>query len=636
MYWEYKTRGETNKMTTPESETTAKPVSVKKQARTKSESFDNKETKSPRERKPRQTQQQRQEAKLEKQEEKQTKQEAKELAKEEKKANKKLTAAELKKIFIGGFNLLDKHKEYIDSLNVFPVPDGDTGINMTLTMKSVIKELDITNTNEIGQLADAISKGALKGARGNSGVIMSQILKGMMSEINQARTALDVFDTKAFAKAIESGAKVAYQAVTVPKEGTMLTVIRVMGEEAKKIAKRHDDFLDFLDRVIRSGEDILAQTPEMLPQLKKAGVVDAGGRGLLVMFSGFLSALKGEGLETEIVFTTDTVAAGSGDESGDGEADFSDLAEIEFAYCTEFNITNMQKSTTLAAIDNLREKLMKLGDSVVCVGDLAMAKAHVHTNTPGDALSAALQLGEIINIKIENMLQQNRDLRAARKIPDKEQGIVSVAAGEGIISIFKDLGVDYVIKGGQTMNPSAEDIAKAADRVHAKTVFVFPNNKNVILAAKHAQHLVDKNLVVIPSKSINEGIAACIAFNAEASSEENTEIFLSAIESVKSGSVTYAVRNTKMNRFEIKEGEILGLDNKTIVAKGKTPSEVTQKLIEKMITPETVNITLFFGEDVREKDAYALQDKLAAKYPNCEINTVNGGQPVYYYLISLE
>lgn len=544
---------------------------------------------------------------------------------------KSIIGSNLRKMLMGAYALLDKNKAHVDSLNVFPVPDGDTGTNMSLTLKSVIMELDGCKSNEIPGVCGAIAKGALKGARGNSGVITSQIFKGMMAELSLLKSG-QALTTRVFAKSMAEGSKVAYSAVTVPREGTMLTVIRHMGEEAKKLAGKHHDFEPFLEEVIKAGEEILAQTPEMLPVLKKAGVVDAGGRGLIVIFTGFLQALRGDVDTPDLVFEHD----GAISEFSDGEADIEDLSDIEFAYCTEFMITNMNRSTTLASIDTLSEKLQAMGDSVMCVGDLALVKVHVHTNTPGQALSDALRLGEIINIKIDNMLQQNRELRAGRKRPEKEQGIVAVAAGEGLITIFKDLGVDYVIKGGQTMNPSADDIAKAAERVNAKTVFVFPNNKNIVLAARHAQGLVDKNLVVIPTASVNEGITACISFNPDGTVEENTDAFLAAIPTVCSGAVTYAVRNTKVGNFDIKAGEILGLDNKNIIAKGKSVPEATMKVVEKLITDTHVSITLFFGADVKEKDAFALQDKVQTKYPNCEVSAINGGQPVYYYLVSLE
>jgi len=546
---------------------------------------------------------------------------------------KNLSGTSVRKIFVGGYGLLDKNKAAVDALNVFPVPDGDTGINMALTLKSVIKELDNVSSNEVTSIGEAIARGALRGARGNSGVILSQILKGMMTEISTTKVHEEV-NTKTFARAMEKGANVAYKAVTVPREGTILTVIRYMAEEAKKISKNNDDFVNFFEKVIQKGEEILAQTPEMLPALKKAGVVDAGGRGLIIMFTGFLAALRGEEA-FDFNFEKDTIS--SDEERAHHFSDPNTLADIEYAYCVEFNIAHVHKSTTTASVDSLANKLMQMGDSVLVTGDIFdKVKVHLHTNTPGEALTAAIALGEIVDLKIDNMLEQLREFRTKLKISEKDQGLVAVAAGEGLINVFKDLGCDYVIKGGQTMNPSADDIAEAVRRVNAKNIFIFPNNKNIILAAKHAQALVEKNIIVIPTKSINEGISACIAFNPETTVEENTELFLAAIECVKSAAVTYAVRSTKLDRFEIKQGEVIGLTDKTILAKGATPNAVAAKLIDKLMDENVVNVTLFFGADVREKDAFALQDKLAAKYPNCEINTVSGGQPVYYYLISLE
>jgi len=555
---------------------------------------------------------------------------------------KTLNGANLRKMFNGGLVALDANKDYVDSLNVFPVPDGDTGINMFLTMKSVLKEVDGTQGNELGIIATAVSRGGLKGARGNSGVILSQILKGMMAELSKptqtvrsrmsgapSRLTTDV-TTKQFAKCIAEGAKTAYAAVTVPKEGTMLTVIRVMGEDAVKIAKAETDFIKFFEKLMIAGEEILQKTPDLLPVLKKAGVVDSGGRGILVIFGGFLAALLGAE-EAKFDFSKDgTLDVGDGDNHG------LDMGDIEFAYCTEFNVTHMHKTTTMASIDALREKLMNMGDSVVCVGDLDMIKIHVHTNTPGEAITAALMLGEMVNLKIDNMLEQNREFLANQNIAQKEQGMVAVAAGDGLVSLFKDMGVDFVIKGGQTMNPSAEDIATAADRINAKNVFVFPNNKNIILAARHAQDLSNKNLIIIPTKSVQEGLAATVAFADEATVEENTANFNESAANVRSGSVTYAVRSTKLDRFSIKEGEILGLDQKGVVATGTSIPDVTTKLLEKMVKSDTANITLFYGEGVTEKSANELTDKLAKKFPNAEISMINGGQPVYFYLASVE
>ena len=570
---------------------------------------------------------------------------------------KSVNGSLLRKMMYGGYAAIEKNREYVDSLNVFPVPDGDTGVNMTLTMKSVLKELEATKSQELDDVANAINKGALKGARGNSGVILSQILKGMMTAIarpvddrmmtkviQKTKTAITgntpvtnprvTINVPAFAKSLSSGSKVAYAAVTVPKEGTILTVIRVMGEEAQKLASAKMTFEDFFEKIMVVGEDILAKTPDMLPVLKKAGVVDSGGRGLLIIFGGFLAALLGKE-EIVINFDKDSSNPGGGISGVDG-ANLDDLDDIEFAYCTQFNIINMNKTTTMASIDRLREKMCEMGDSVACVGDLELVNLHVHTNTPGEAITQALMLGEVSEIKIENMLEQNRELRASRNMEDKDQGIAVVAAGEGVCTVFKDLGVDYVIKGGQTMNPSAEDIAKACDRVYAKTVYIFPNNKNIILAARHAQELSKKNLVVIPTRTINEGISACIAFDPDASIEDNTDAFHEAASAVKSASITYAVRTTKFGNYNIKEGEIMGMDSSNIIAKGQTISETTMKVLEKLVQPSSSSITLFFGEGVKEADSEKLKQKIEEKYPNHDITMVDGGQPVYYYLISIE
>ena len=542
---------------------------------------------------------------------------------------KSINGATFRKMIVAGAGLLEQNKKYVDSLNVFPVPDGDTGTNMYLTMKSAVNEVSKCITNNFDALSDAFAKGALKGARGNSGVITSQIFKGFCSEVGKCTE----LTTKVFAKAMQEGANVAYKAVTKPKEGTILTVIRVMAENAVNVAKKCDDFEVFLKKVLETGEEILKQTPEMLPVLKKAGVVDAGGRGIIVIFTGFYKLIMGE---EDFEFTFD-------DEKkpqtvDDVIADINNLGDIQFGYCTEYMIINMKKKTTEADIDKLREKLMELGDSVICIGDLNLVKVHVHSNEPNKALEYALELGEIYNIKIENMLEQNRELKKKANVLEeiKEVGMVAVAPGDGLSAILKDLSVDETIVGGQTMNPSAEDIAAAADKVPARTVFVFPNNKNIVLAAQQANDLTNKNLVIIPTRSVPEGISAAIAFNPDASVEENTEAMNDAMKGVKSGSVTYAVRDTHVDGFDLAVGEIIGLDDKAILAKGKLVSETTEKLVEKLITEDTMNITLFYGEDIREEEAVALCEKLAQKYPDCEVTSAYGGQPVYYYLVSLE
>ena len=547
---------------------------------------------------------------------------------------KVINGTTLRKMLIGGASLLEENKSYVDSLNVFPVPDGDTGTNMSLTMKSVVAEVNSCPNNNIHELCDAFSKGALRGARGNSGVILSQILKGIASVLKEQTE----INAKHFAKAINVGAEVAYKAVTKPKEGTILTVIRMMAEGATKIAKKNIDVDEFLKQVINVGEETLQKTPEMLPVLKKAGVVDSGGRGLIIIFTGFYKVLiNDESLKINYE-QVDQSAAINDDFGGENPANIQDLGDIQFAYCTEYFIIEMKKKTTEADIDKLREKLMAIGDSVICVGDLSLVKVHVHTNEPNKALGYALELGELTKLKIENMLEQNRALKRMREQAKelKPFGMVAVAAGDGLSAIFKDLNVDSIIEGGQTMNPSADDIAKAVESVGAKDVYVFPNNKNIILASEQAKALTNKTIHVIPTRSVPEGISAAIAFNPELSPMEIEDAMIDAIKNVHSSSVTYAVRNTKVNGFTLKEGDIIGLTDKAIVAKGKTIPEAVEKLVEKQINDSIVTITLFYGNDVTEEDAQKVVEKLQAKHPHCEVTALFGGQPVYYYLISME
>lgn len=548
----------------------------------------------------------------------------------------------LRKMLLAGASLLEENKKYVDSLNVFPVPDGDTGTNMSLTMKSVAQEVNDCPNNNIDSLSEAFAKGALKGARGNSGVILSQILRGMSSSFREE--SLTEINAKQFAKALTLGAETAYKAVTKPKEGTILTVVRMMSECATKLAKKKDISMeDFLKEVVNQGEETLKQTPELLPVLKKAGVVDSGGRGLVIIFTGFYKCLiNDETLKINYEeFDKQANNIASADFGGDNEAivNLEDLGDIQFAYCTEFMIIEMKKKTTEADIDKLREKLMQIGDCVICVGDLSLVKVHVHTNTPNVALGYALELGELTKLKIENMLEQNRALKKKRAAMQelKPYGMVSIVAGDGLSALFKDLGVDYCIEGGQTMNPSADDIAKAIAKVPAKDIFVFPNNKNILLAAEQSKSLVSgKNIHVIPTSSVPEGISAALAFNAEADTESNVSAMIEALKGVKSSSVTYAVRNTEVDGFTLKEGDIIGLTEKEIMAKGENIPETVEKLIDKQIDDEIVNITLFYGKDVKEEDANQLASNLQNKYTNCEVSAVNGGQPVYYYLISME
>ena len=543
-----------------------------------------------------------------------------------------VTGAMFRKMVISGANYLENNKEYVNSLNVFPVPDGDTGTNMSMTMRSCVKEINMITTNNLEDIADAVSKGALKGARGNSGVILSQILKGFSSVLVTEKE----INTKLFAKALKEGAEVAYKAVSKPKEGTILTVIRVMSDEALKIAKKTTEIEDFLKQTIDAGEEVLKMTPEMLPVLKKAGVVDAGGRGLLVVLTGFYKLLTGEEGDLDLNFE-DTSSAAADASMENATVNYNDLADIEFAYCTEFFVININKKTTEADIDKLRETLMSIGDSVICIGDLNLVKVHVHTNQPGVALTNALKLGELNGVKIENMLEQNRALKIKNEPEQlKPIGVVSVCAGEGLSNLFKDLNVDYVIEGGQTMNPSAEDIAKACDKVAAETVFVLPNNKNIVLAAELANDLSKRNIIVIPTHSIPQGITAAINIDPEASVDDNKNNMLAAIQTVKSGSVTYAVRATSIDGFKLKEGDFIGLDEKHIIAKNTDLDAVALTTVEKLVDENSSTITLFYGSDVKEEDASATTEKIAEKYPDLEVTVHQGGQPLYYYLISVE
>ena len=546
---------------------------------------------------------------------------------------KTLNSTDFRKMISSGARMLEINRAKVDALNVFPVPDGDTGTNMSLTLQSAVKEMNACSSNRFQEICDAVSKGALRGARGNSGVISSQILRGICSVL---RECPQTFDTKTFAKALEAGTKVAYSAVSIPKEGTILTVVRLMSESAGKLASKNKDFVEFFKAVIAVGDEALAQTPELLPVLKKAGVVDSGGVGLMTIMRGFLAALTGEEVGGDI--PTEAVDTKKEPEFGDNSDIINlDLGEIQFAYCTEFFIIHLKQMTTLADIDRLKERLMTLGDSVICIGDLELVKVHVHTNTPGIALSYALELGELDRIKIENMLEENRELKAKLEAEKKEMGMLAICAGEGLAEIFKDLTVDRVIEGGQTMNPSASDIADAVQKINASNVFVFPNNSNIILAAEQAKGLVtNRTIHVIPTKSVPQGFAAALAFNPDVSVEENKISMIHAIDGVASGQVTYASRNTTMNGFKLKEGDVIGLDSKKILAKGDDVSETTLQLIKKMKRDEHEMITLYYGEGVTEEECEALAANVSEAFPDCDVDYHYGGQPVYYYMVSLE
>lgn len=541
---------------------------------------------------------------------------------------KQINGAILRRMIVSGVKLLEINRPNIDALNVFPVPDGDTGTNMSLTMQSAIRELDSHSSNSINDVAESITKGALKGARGNSGVILSQILRGFCSAIKQN----EEIDAKIMSKALKQGSDVAYDAVSKPKEGTILTVIRVIGEESAAIAKRVPDLETFFTEILAVGEVILAKTPDMLPVLKKAGVIDAGGRGLLDLLNGMYKGMIGEDVgSANISIEPQPLSENS------GQVDIADLGDIEFQYCTEFFITHLHKKTTHTDIDKLRDLLMEIGDSVIVIGDLEFVKVHVHTNKPGVALSYALKLGELDKLKIDNMLEQNRQLKAAYEAQKKEQGMLSICAGEGLAAIFKDLIVDRIIEGGQTMNPSANDIAEAAKRVNANHVFVLPNNKNILLAAEQAKALVEnKTLHVIPSKNIPQGISAVLSFNPDAAVEENMVNMSLALETIKAGQVTYAVRDSNADGFNLKKGDIIGLNDKSILTSGKNINDVVLSLIEKMKTPANEIITLYYGNEIKQEEAEILVENVTNKYPDVEVDVHYGGQPIYYYIISLE
>lgn len=541
---------------------------------------------------------------------------------------KAINGAMLKSMVLTAAKLLEVNRANIDALNVFPVPDGDTGTNMSLTIQSAVKELVACRTNKVSDIAEAISKGALRGARGNSGVILSQVLRGMCNILKKD----EEIDVKTFVQALKNSAEVAYGAVTKPKEGTMLTVARMVAEHAQSIRGKHKDFETFLPEIISAGNKAVDLTPSLLPVLKKAGVVDAGGKGLMCLYEGMYKALMGESVSEEVVQSEVSDSSDSLME----HAEIMSIGDIEFAYCTEFFIINLKKKTTLADIERLRETLMTIGDCVIVIGDLEFVKVHVHTNQPGKALSEALQLGELDRLKIENMLEQNRALLKKYEAEKKDMGMMAVSAGDGITGIFKDLMVDAVIEGGQSMNPSANDIANAVRRINADNVFVFPNNKNIILAAEQAKSLVEnKKIHVIPTKNIPQGFAAALAFNPELPADENKANMIHALDSVTVGQVTYAVRNTKLYGFDLKIGDVMGLDNKKILAKGNDVTQVTIDLIEKLRSGEEI-ITLYYGQDVKEEDAVALQDALLEKYPDCDVEIHYGGQPIYYYYIALE
>lgn len=548
-----------------------------------------------------------------------------------------ITASVMKRMFIAGGKMLEVNKAQVDALNVFPVPDGDTGTNMSLTMMSAAKEINQLTSTSMAEFADKLSKGALRGARGNSGVILSQILKGFSNVI----AGYEAVDARAFAKGWREGAQLAYSAVSKPKEGTILTVVRAMAEEAIDVAKRTNSIEKLMNAILAKGEETLAQTPDMLEVLKRAGVVDSGGFGLITLFKGLIMGYLDQEVTgaDEYAVTESKPQTTNSDFPDDSElfVDYESLGQLDFGYCTEFFIINIKKRTTVTDIDKLRDYLNEIGNSVICIGDLSMVKVHVHTNNPGKALSKALTLGELDKVKIENMMEQNRQLRAKYEAERKPIGLLAVCSGDGFSAIFKDLLVDQVIEGGQTMNPSAEDIASAARKINAENIIILPNNKNIILSAEQSRTLVQRrNIFVLPTKDLPQGIAAVLNYSPDASLSENLENMTAAFSNIDAGQVTYAVRDTVIDNFVIKKGNIIGLDKGSIVTSGKSVEKVTMSLIDRMMSEDKEVVTLYYGSDVKEEDAEAFAQKVQETHPDIEVILHYGGQPLYYYVLSVE
>ena len=539
--------------------------------------------------------------------------------------------AMLKEMFLTGAALLEKNRAYIDSLNVFPVPDGDTGTNMSMTMQSAVKEIQNCKGTNVGDIAAAASLGALKGARGNSGVILSQILRGFA----RALSGKEEMAPENFAAALTTGTEAAYKAVMKPKEGTMLTVARMMAEAVTKEANEGANLYKLIDVMIDEGERALLLTPELLPVLKEAGVVDSGGKGLVTILRGFKMVIDGEEVDEYVPAPQQNTAEITGNEEG---ADLEALDDIEFGYCTEFFIIHLDESFSEADLDKLREKLMKIGDSVVVAHDSDFIKIHVHSNCPGKILQLALRLGEIDRIKIENMREQNRELLANMKKNEKENALVAVSISDGIDEVYKAIGVNNLISGGQTMNPSIDSITKAIRRANARNVFVLPNNSNIIMAAQQAAAISDRNVIVIPSKTMMQGLSAALAYSDDVDVETNTERMTAAIKQVLSGSVTYAVRDTQFNGEKISQGDIIGLLDNVITKVGTSVDSVAVELLCSMIENkgDDCMATIFYGEGADEDSAQAVADAVNEKYPDAEITVQYGGQPLYYYYFSVE
>ena len=546
----------------------------------------------------------------------------------------KIDGMMLKEMLSSGAALLVQNRESVDALNVFPVPDGDTGSNMSQTITAAIKEMNLKRYTAASDVSDSVARGALKGARGNSGVILSQILRGFARGL----AGHEDIDCATLIRALREGANTAYKAVMKPKEGTILTVIRVIAEDMEKSGGKYDDLKELFKFLLASGDAILKKTPEMLPVLKQAGVVDSGGMGLMVIFRGMYAALTGETIEIENGGVAEGTMPG---EFNDDHGDLS-VEDIEFGYCTEFIVSHPRPDMKDGDVVRLRKRLEKIGDCVLVISDLSVVKVHVHTNEPGKALQYALELGELDAIKIDNMFEEAREREAKRAEAEaakqKEYGIVAVALGDGLDGIFKELMVDQIVDGGQTMNPSIQDLAQAVEATHAKNVFILPNNTNIILAAQQASELTEKNVIVLPTKSVPMGISAALAFSTEMSVEDNTAAMIEAAENVHTASITYAVRDTTYDDREIHQGDIMGMiDNKLNVLGNdiyQVGLDVTAKMVEEH--EEAGLITVYYGSDVAEDDAQKLVDALAEEYSDCDVELQYGGQPLYYYLIAVE
>lgn len=551
-------------------------------------------------------------------------------------ATKTINVEMLAKMFLAGAGNIEAKKEFINELNVFPVPDGDTGTNMSLTIMAAAKEVSALEKLNMKDLAKAISSGSLRGARGNSGVILSQLFRGFTKAIKEVKE----IDCLILANALDKAKETAYKAVMKPKEGTILTVARGIADKGWELAEETDDLEVFIPEIIKHAEHVLSKTPDMLPVLKEAGVVDSGGQGLLEVLKGAYDAFLGK----EIDYSAIASSTGAAVTKVSAEA----ATEIKFGYCTEF-IIMAEREFTEEDEKTFKAYLESIGDSIVCVADDEIVKVHVHTNDPGLAIQKALTYGQLSRMKIDNMREEHEEklIRDAQKLAkeqkekkkeaQKEFGFIAVSIGEGLNEIFKELGVDYIIEGGQTMNPSTDDMLNAIDEVNAKHVFIFPNNKNITLAANQAKSLVkDKEVIVIPTKTVPQGITAIINFVPDLSAEENEEVMLEEIKNVKTGQVTYAVRDTHIDDKEIHKDDIMGIGDSGIIAVGTDIAATTKEMLEILVDEDSELISIYYGADVSEEDAEKLTAEIEEKYPSVDVDTHFGGQPIYYYVLAVE